>query len=72
MEKKDQDLIEQLISNEPELKGLWDKHQQYERLLEKLERKNYLNPEEQQEKKKLQVAKLAGKTKIEQILVKHR
>lgn len=72
MEKRDQDLIEQLISNEPELKSLWDKHKQYERLLEKLERKNYLNPEEQQEKKKLQVAKLAGKTRIEQILVKHR
>jgi len=72
MEKRDQDLIEELAPKFPELKGLWDEHRSYERRLEKLERKNYLNPEEQQEKKKLQVAKLAGKTKIEKILMKHR
>ena len=72
MEKRDQDLLEQLIPTEPELKGLWDQHQKYEKSLEKLEKKNFLNPQDQQEKKKLQVAKLAGKTRMEQILMKHR
>ncbi len=72
MEKRDQDLLERLVSVEPELQTLWTEHQKYERLLEKLDRKNYLNPNEQQEKKKLQLAKLKGKTRIEQILVKHR
>lgn len=72
MEKRDEELLEQLIPLEPELKALWDQHQKYEKRLEKLERKNYLNPEDQQEKKKLQLEKLMGKTRIEQILMKHR
>ncbi len=72
MEKRDEDLLEQLILVEPELKDLWDQHRKYERSLEKLDRKNYLTPQDQQEKKKLQLAKLSGKTRMEQILMKHR
>lgn len=72
MEKQDRDLLERLIPIEPELQVLWNQHQKYEKQLEKLERKNFLNIKEQAEKKKIQVAKLAGKTKIEQILMKHR
>jgi uncharacterized protein len=72
MDPKDQALVERLIPDHPELKTLWDEHVKYERLLEKLDHKNFLTPADWQEKKRLQLAKLAGKTRIEQILIKHR
>ncbi|MFO1518488.1 MAG: DUF465 domain-containing protein [bacterium] len=72
MEEKDQELVERLISENNELKTLWKEHQKYEQQLEKLDRKNFLTPADRQEKKRLQLAKLAGKTRIEQILVKFR
>ncbi len=72
MELRDQQLVDRLIAENPELKNLWDKHREYERKLEKLDHKNYLTPADWQEKKKLQLAKLTGKTRIEQILTKHR
>ncbi len=72
MEKRDQDLLEKLIDTTPELKSLWDSHLKYEKMLKKLERKNFLTPQDQQEKKRIQLAKLTGKTRIEQILMKHR
>jgi len=72
MDPKDQELVDRLIPENPELKSLWAQHVQYERLLEKLDHKNFLTPTDRQEKKRLQLAKLAGKTRIEQILSKHR
>ena len=72
MDTKDQELVDRLIPQNPELKTLWDNHVQYERLLEKLDHKNFLTPADRQEKKRLQLAKLAGKTRMEQILIKHR
>ena len=72
MDPKDQELVDRLIPQNTELKSLWDEHVVYERLLEKLDHKNFLTPADWQGKKRLQLAKLAGKTRIEQILVKHR
>lgn len=72
MDPKDQELVDRLIPQNPELKSLWDEHRQYERLLEKLDHKNFLTPSDWQEKKRLQLAKLKGKTRIDQILTKAR
>ena len=72
MDPKDQEMVERLLPDHPELKDLWDKHREYEKKLKKLESKNFLTPNDRQEKKRLQLAKLTGKTRIEQILMKHR
>jgi len=72
MDAQDLNLIENHVEKDSELKDLWDEHLRYKQLLDKLDRKPYLNPEEKVEKKRLQLAKLAGKTRIEGILSKYR
>ncbi|MBL7684999.1 MAG: DUF465 domain-containing protein [Deltaproteobacteria bacterium] len=72
MEARDLQLISLLIQENDELRKLWQEHLRFERALEKLEGKRYLNPQEAQEKKRLQLAKLSGKTRIELILSKTR
>lgn len=72
MELKDQELVNRLVSEVPELKNLWSEHLKFEQRLEKLDNKLFLTPPDQQEKKKLQLAKLNGKRKIEQILERYR
>ncbi len=72
MESKDQDLLKECLKSDPELKGLWDQHEKYERQLKKIENKPFLTPEEKVEKKRLQLSKLAGKTRMEEILNKYR
>lgn len=72
MDTRDLDLIENHIKKDQELKSLWDEHLKFEQQLEKIERKPFLSPEEKVEKKRLQLAKLAGKTRIEEILTRYR
>jgi hypothetical protein len=72
MDVRDTELVQENIDKDGELKTLWEEHLQFEKKLEKMERKPFLTPEEKVEKKRLQVAKLNGKTKIEAILSKYR
>ena len=72
MEKSDLELIQKYVSTDPELKRYWDEHEDYERKLEKFNRRLYLTPEEEVEKKRLQKLKLAGRDRIEMILSKYR
>lgn len=72
MDAKDTALIMKNIEKNNELKGLWDEHLNFEKALEKIDRKPYLSPEEKVERKRLQLAKLAGKTRIEAILAEYR
>lgn len=72
MDVKDTDLVLKNMENDRDLRTLWEEHQVFEKKLEKMERKPFLTDEEKIEKKRLQVAKLAGKTKIEAILSKYR
>jgi hypothetical protein len=60
MEKQDLELIEQLMDRDPELKVYVEKHREYERQLDTIERK------------RLQKLKLAGRDRIELILAQHR
>lgn len=72
MERQDLELIEQLSDSDPELKDIWDKHHEYERLLGEFNRRPYLTTAETIERKRLQKLKLAGRDKMEQILAKYR
>jgi hypothetical protein len=72
MEKRDQELIQKYISSDPELKRYMDEHEEYERKLDELNRRLYLTPEEEVQKKKIQKLKLAGRDRIEAILAKYR
>ncbi len=72
MEKSDQELIDQLIDRDPELKKYVEEHRGYEKLLEEFNRRPYLTAAETMERKRLQKLKLAGREKIEQILSQYR
>ncbi len=72
MELRDEELVQRHVGEDPELRTLWEQHLQYEKKLEKIERKQFLNEAEKAERKRLQVAKLNGRTRIEAILNKYR
>jgi septum formation topological specificity factor MinE len=72
MEKQDQELIQKYLSIDPELKRGMEEHENYERKLEEWNRRVYLPPEEEMERKKIQKLKLAGRDRIEVILAKYR
>jgi uncharacterized protein len=72
MEERDMALIQTWIQQDEELKQRVNEHEEYERRLEEFNRRPYLTAEETLERKRLQKLKLAGRDKIEQILVKYR
>jgi len=72
MEKRDQELIEKYLSTDPELKRCMEEHEGFERKLEEWNRRVFLPPEEEMERKKIQKLKLAGRDRIEAILAKYR
>ena len=60
--------IEKLSANDPELRGLWDEHLDFERKLEAFDSQAHLTPGESLERKQIQKLKLAGKDRIAKIL----
>jgi uncharacterized protein YdcH (DUF465 family) len=72
MEKRDLELVQKYISSDPELKRHMEDHEEYERKLADWNRRLYLTPEEEVEKKRIQKLKLAGRDRIEAILAKYR
>lgn len=72
MEKKDEELVEELIPDNQELEKLVKAHKEYEAQLEELNKRLYLTEEENRERKSIQKLKLAGRDRIEQILRDHR
>ncbi|MEJ2671467.1 MAG: DUF465 domain-containing protein [Deltaproteobacteria bacterium] len=72
MERHDQELIDQLMDGDPELKKHVDEHREFEKLLDEFNRRPYLTAAETMERKRLQKLKLAGRDRIEQILAQHR
>jgi uncharacterized protein YdcH (DUF465 family) len=57
-----------LIARDPEFKALVEEHRLLDEKLKDLDRKVYLLPDEEVERKRLQKLKLAKKDKIAQIL----
>ncbi len=72
MEKRDLELIQKYSPGDAELKRCMEEHEMYERKLEEFNRRLYLTPEEELERKKLQKLKLAGRDRMEAILSKYR
>lgn len=72
MEKKDEELVKTLVDRDEELKRYYDEHVELERQLNEYNRRLYLTPEQDFEKKELQKRKLQGKDRIMEILQKHR
>lgn len=72
MEKKDEELIQSLLPHDPDLSKYYQEHVDLEARLEEFNRKPYLTPEQDRERKELQKRKLYGKDRIMEILDRHR
>lgn len=72
MENFERVLIEKYESQDIELRALWQQHQDFEKMIVKLEGKPFLSPVVEQEIKELKKKKLAGKTKLQALLDKYR
>lgn len=72
MEQRDLALLEKYSEQDAELKTLWEEHLLYEKQLDKLEKKNYLSPQEQRVVKEIKKKKLSGKTRLQAILDRYR
>jgi uncharacterized protein YdcH (DUF465 family) len=72
MEKRDEELITQLVGQDEELRVLVEEHRGYEQQLEAFNKRPYLSTEEALERKRLQKLKLSGKDRIEAILAEYR
>lgn len=72
MESADIELIEKHQKTDQTLNDLYRQHLDYERKLEKFDRKLFLSPNEELQRKELQKLKLKGKDLIERILLKYR
>jgi hypothetical protein len=72
MEPRELELIDKYSEKNAELKTLWEEHQLYEKQLEKLEKKPYLTPSEDQVVRDIKKKKLAGKTKMQSILDRYK
>lgn len=68
MEAKDQSLVEELCDSNPRFRMLYEEHLLLERELRDLDEKDFLTPEEEVARKKVQKMKLAGKDEMERIL----
>ncbi len=72
MEQYELELIAKYGEQDEELSKLWQEHLDFERRLEKFENKRFITPKDEKEIKRLKKLKLAGKTKIQNILEKYR
>ena len=72
MEKRDLDLIEKYSPVDEELRRHIEDHRRYEEILENLNKRSYLSPEDELEEKRVKKLKLKGRDKIEEILSKYR
>jgi len=72
MERADEMLIERYIQQDGELKQYVEDHRNLETALEDFNKRIYLTPQEEIEKKRLQKLKLVSKDRIYAILAKYR
>lgn len=72
MEQHEISLIEKYSVNDTELKALWDLHLDYERQIQALLAKGSLSQSEENDLKELKKKKLAGKTRLIQIIDRYK
>jgi uncharacterized protein YdcH (DUF465 family) len=71
MERRDEEIIKQLINNDDELRALYVEHEELKHQLETFRDKIHLNTEEELEKKRIQKLKLASKDKLMEVVHRH-
>jgi len=71
MERREEELIQQLLAHDDELKAAYLEHQELKHKLEAFRNKLYLTPEEELEKKRIQKLKLASKDRLMEVLHRH-
>ena len=71
MERRDEELIQQLMNHDDELRALYVEHLELKHQLEAFRDKIHLSTEEELEKKRIQKLKLASKDKLMEILHRH-
>jgi uncharacterized protein YdcH (DUF465 family) len=64
----DQNVLQTLLDSNPRFRMLYEEHILFEKQLSEYEKKAFLSPQEQLEKKKVKKMKLAGKDAMEKIL----
>ncbi len=62
------ELKKKLMEEDPDFRQLMEEHIEFENKLEEYNKKAYLTPDEETERKKIQKLKLMGKDKMELIL----
>jgi len=72
MERREEELIQQLLAHDDELRTLYLEHQELKHKLEAFRNKLYLTPEEELERKRIQKLKLASKDRLMELLHRHR
>ena len=72
MEQQDLELIAANLGHDEELKSLWEEHVGFEKILERYSGKTVLSPAEELEVKEYKKKKLAGKTRIQDLLQKYK
>lgn len=68
MEEQDVGLIQLLCDESAVYRRLYEEHMLLERQLNMLDQRQYLSPEEEAQRKKVQKLKLAGKDEMAQLL----
>ena len=71
MERRDEELIQQLMTHDDELRALYSEHTELKQQLEAFRDKIHLSTEEEIEKKRIQKLKLASKDKLMEVLHRH-
>ncbi|GAB4483747.1 MAG: DUF465 domain-containing protein [Thermodesulfovibrionales bacterium] len=64
----EKEIIEKLCSENPEFRKISDEHHHLDSLLAEIDRKVYLSPEEEIERKKMQKQKLAKKDQMAEMI----
>jgi hypothetical protein len=72
MSRTEEDLKKKLMEEDPEFRALVEEHEHFELVLEEFNRKPYLTPAEEIDRKNIQKQKLKGKDRMERILKRNR
>lgn len=69
---REEEIIEILKKENEDFRRLYEEHRQLDRLLDEINRKPYLTPEEEFEKKRMQKEKLYKKDKMAEMIRQYR
>ncbi len=72
MEKREEDIVKALSKESEAFRREMEAHQRYEAILEELNRRRHLTPDEEMERKKIQKLKLAGKDRMARMIQMYR